>query len=179
MIEENWCMQPEVLATYAFHQKNGDVVPDHLIGAMNKSSQFMASADVLQLVQNSLRDIVCHSVNPEYFADDTAVEKMAMIDTPHIDLVRPYPLARFDHLFSGALSAYAAGYYGYFWSDVAQAQAFEVFSEKGIYDDDLSALKREFFSAGASKDPNKTYEEFTGMPADDPTALLKRKGLVV
>jgi peptidyl-dipeptidase Dcp len=179
MIEENWCMHPDVFATYAFHHKTGEVVPDSLIEAMTNSSQFMASASLLLLVQNSLRDIVCHSIDPSDFIDDVTVESMAAIDTPHIDLVRPYPLARFDHLFSGALSSYAAGYYGYFWSDVAQAQAFDSFSSKGIYDDELSALKKEFFSAGASVEPNKTYETFTGMPAGDPTALLKRKGLII
>jgi peptidyl-dipeptidase Dcp len=179
MIEENWCMQPEVLATYAFHHETGNIVPDSLINAMKKSSQFMASADILQLVQNSLRDIVAHSIDPKDFIDDISVEEMALIDTPHIDLVRPYPLARFDHLFSGALSTYASGYYGYFWSDVAQAQAFEAFSDNRLYAENITALKRDFFSAGASEDPNETYERFTGLSAGDPTALLKRKGLVV
>ena len=138
----------------------------------------MASADLLLLVQNSLRDLVCHSIDPSEFIDDTTVEEMAAIDTPQIDLVRPYPLARFDHLFYGALSSYAAGYYGYFWSDVAQAQAFEAFTAKGLYDDDVSKAKVAFFAAGASMNPNTTYEAFTGKPAGDPTALFKRKGLV-
>ncbi|MCD8563261.1 MAG: M3 family metallopeptidase [Alphaproteobacteria bacterium] len=178
MIDENWGMHPDVLATYAFHYQTGASIPPELLKAREASNSFMASADLLRLIQNARRDMVFHSVKPEDYGSDAAVEAKAALSTPYSNHVRPYPLTRFSHLFSSALSAYAAGYYGYFFSDIAQAAAFETFAQQGIYDPDLTARKREFYAAGGGQEPNAVYRKFTGFDAGDPAPLLVRKGII-
>ena len=178
MIDENWALAPEVLETYAFHHKTGDVIPQDLIDRMNDSSNFMASYETLRLIQNSRRDMEFHSRSADDYVSEADIEQVAALDTKYSDHVRPYPLARFDHLFSDGGSQYAAGYYGYYFADISQAAAFEPFAEHGVYDASLTARKRSFYAAGAGREPNAIYEEFTdGVPAGDPKPLLRRKGI--
>lgn len=180
MIDENWALEPEVLATYAFHHETGEVIPQSLIDRMNDSANFMASYDALRLIQNSRRDMEFHSRSVDEYISVSDIEKTAALDTKYSDHVRPYPLARFDHLFAEDDDQYAAGYYGYFFADLSQASAFEPFAEHGVYDASLIARKRAFYAAGAGREPNAIYEEFTdGKPAGDPKPLLRSKGIEI
>lgn len=180
MIDENWALQPEVLETYAFHHKTGDVIPQDLIDKMEASANFMASYDTLRLIQNSRRDMEFHRRDPNGYISNVDIETAAALDTKYTDHVRPYPLARFGHLFDEGESQYAAGYYGYYFADISQAAAFKPFAEHGVYDTSLIARKRAFYAAGGSKEPNATYEKFTdGVAAGDPKPLLAKKGITI
>jgi peptidyl-dipeptidase Dcp len=80
----------------------------------------------------------------------------------------------FAHIFSGG---YAAGYYGYKWAEVLDADAFSVFKKNGIFD---KATARSFLenvlSRGGTENPMVLYKHFRGQePAID--ALLEREGL--
>jgi peptidyl-dipeptidase Dcp len=48
----------------------------------------------------------------------------------------------FSHIFSGG---YSAGYYSYKWAEVLEADAFELFQEKGIFNATLGQSYREKF----------------------------------
>jgi peptidyl-dipeptidase Dcp len=81
----------------------------------------------------------------------------------------------FSHIFQGG---YAAGYYSYKWAEVLDADAFEYFEEKGIFDTQIAAKLKDFIlSKGGTEDPMELYTKFRGRkPKVD--ALLKRAGLV-
>jgi len=80
----------------------------------------------------------------------------------------------FSHIFAGG---YAAGYYGYKWAEVLDADAFEAFKENGIYNKDIAdAFKKNILEKGGSEHPMDLYLRFRGKePAID--ALLKRSDL--
>jgi peptidyl-dipeptidase Dcp len=179
MIDENWATHPDVLATYAFHYKTGALIPRELLKQRNDSNNFMASADLLRMLQNARRDMFFHATLPENYGSDEAIEAKAALNTPYSSHLRPYPLTRFSHMFTDGLSPYAAGYYGYFFSDMAQAAAFELFDTQGVYHSALTARKRAFYAIGGGLEPNAAYEAFTGFPAGNPKPLLAGKGIVI
>jgi peptidyl-dipeptidase Dcp len=80
----------------------------------------------------------------------------------------------FNHIFSGG---YAAGYYGYKWAEVLDADAFEYFTENDVFDTERAASFREnILSRGGTEDPMELYLKFRGRePRID--ALLKRNGI--
>jgi peptidyl-dipeptidase Dcp len=80
----------------------------------------------------------------------------------------------FSHIFAGG---YAAGYYGYKWAEVLDADAFAYFEENGIYNKKIAnAFVDNILSQGGSKKAMELYIDFRGRePQVD--ALLKRSGL--
>ncbi len=80
----------------------------------------------------------------------------------------------FGHIFSGG---YAAGYYGYKWAEVLDADAFSVFKSKGIFNKEVAKSFRDnILSKGGTEDPAVLYKRFRGQ---EPTidALLIRNGI--
>jgi len=81
----------------------------------------------------------------------------------------------FSHIFQGG---YSAGYYSYKWAEVLDADAFELFLEKGIFDHQTAkSFEENILSKGGTEHPMTLYKRFRGK-APDPKALLKRAGLV-
>jgi peptidyl-dipeptidase Dcp len=81
----------------------------------------------------------------------------------------------FSHIFQGG---YAAGYYSYKWAEVLDADAFELFLEKGIFNKDTAtSFLKNILSKGGTEHPMTLYKRFRGA-APDPLALLRRAGLV-
>ena len=81
----------------------------------------------------------------------------------------------FSHIFQGG---YSSGYYSYKWAEVLDADAFEAFLEKGIFDRETAkSFQENILSAGGTEHPSILYKRFRGRDAK-PNALLKRAGLV-
>ena len=81
----------------------------------------------------------------------------------------------FSHIFQGG---YSAGYYSYKWAEVLEADAFEYFSEHGIFNKEIGAKFKEFIlSKGGSEHPMELYKKFRGQEPDN-NALLRRAGLI-
>ncbi len=81
----------------------------------------------------------------------------------------------FSHIFQGG---YSSGYYSYKWAEVLDADAFEFFKEKGIFNKEVAKLfKDNILSKGGSEHPAILYKKFRGKDASV-DALLKRAGLV-
>lgn len=80
----------------------------------------------------------------------------------------------FGHIFSGG---YAAGYYGYKWAEVLDADAFSVFKATGIFNrETASSFRENVLSKGGTEDPAILYKRFRGQ---EPTidALLIRNSI--
>jgi peptidyl-dipeptidase Dcp len=81
----------------------------------------------------------------------------------------------FSHIFQGG---YSSGYYSYKWAEVLDADAFEAFIEKGIFDKATAkSFQTNILSAGGTEHPSILYKRFRGRDAT-PDALLKRAGLI-
>ena len=93
-----------------------------------------------------------------------------------IDAVDPrYKSTYFQHIFTG--DSYSAGYYSYIWAEVLDADGFEAFREKGLFDQDTAlSFRRNVLEKGATEDPMVLYRRFRGR---DPEVgpLLASRGL--
>ena len=91
------------------------------------------------------------------------------------EIIPRYKSTYFAHIFDGG---YSAGYYSYLWSEVLDADAFEAFVEKGVFDRTTGQSFRDnILSKGGSEDPMILYKKFRGAEPN-PIYLLKNRGFV-
>ena len=72
---------------------------------------------------------------------------------------------------------YSAGYYSYKWAEVLDADAFSLFKQKGIFNQDVAeSFRNNILSKGGTEHPMVLYKRFRGQ---EPTidALLIRNGI--
>ncbi len=88
-----------------------------------------------------------------------------------------YRSTYFNHLFGSGLD-YAASYYSYIWSEVLDADAFEAFKARGIFDPATAqAFREHILEPGGLEEAAELYRRFRGRdPEVQP--LLVRRGLV-
>ncbi|MDD4922064.1 MAG: M3 family metallopeptidase [Bacteroidales bacterium] len=174
-VMENWAMHPDVLKYYAKHYQTGAVIPDSLIEKIRKAGTFNQGFMTTELVAAALLDMDWHTQTKKQTFDVRAFEKSKMDSIGLIDEIAPrYRSTYFNHIFSGG---YSAGYYAYLWAEVLDADAFEAFVEKGIFDKaTATAFRKYILERGDSEDPMVLYRKFRGANPN-PEALLKRRGL--
>ena len=85
-----------------------------------------------------------------------------------------YRSTYFQHIFAGG---YSAGYYSYIWAEVLDADAFQAFKEKGLFDQGTArSFRKNILEKGYSEEPMLLYERFRGrQPSVEP--LLEKRGL--
>ena len=178
-IMENWAFQPEVLASYARHFETGEIIPSELVDKINAAGTFnqgfmtteLAAASILDLKWHMLSELPDEVENSfvESF-EDRACKDMGLID----EIIPRYRSTYFAHIFSGG---YSAGYYSYLWAEVLDKDAFELFMQKGIFDNETSmSFRRNILEKGGSDEPMDLYRKFRGADPD-PGALTRARGL--
>ncbi len=175
-IMENWASAPENIKLYARHYKTGETIPDELVEKLVNSSHFNQGFVTVEYLSASFLDMDWHTVTNASDFDVNGFENKAMDKIGLIpEIVVRYRSPYFSHIFAGG---YSAGYYGYIWAEVLDADAFEAFKETGdIFDKNTATAFREnILEKGGTEDPMELYVKFRGSePGIDP--LLKRRGL--
>jgi len=87
-----------------------------------------------------------------------------------------YRSTYFQHIF-GPGGGYSAGYYAYIWAEVLDADAFEAFKEKGLFDQATArSFRTNILEKGGTEDGMTMYIRFRGRePSVEP--LLENRGL--
>lgn len=174
-IMENWCYQPEALAMFTKHFETGDILPLDYVEKIKKAAQFQQGLQTLRQLGFGFLDLSYHGENSASIANIKAHEQALL---KKIQFTKDVPencsSTAFSHIFQGG---YAAGYYSYKWAEVLDADAFELFLEKGIFDSQTAqAFAEHILSKGGTEHPMTLYKRFRGK-APDPEALLRRAGL--
>lgn len=173
-LQENWCYEKDMLDSFAAHYQTGEKIPAALIEKLRASMNFMVGIGGLRQVGLGLLDMAWHTVDADTVSDVTAFEDQAVKDTALFPRLAGPTSTSFGHIFSGG---YSAGYYSYKWAEVLDADTFELFLERGLYNADVArAYRDEILAKGGSEDPAILYRRFRGRDAD-PQALLRREGL--
>jgi len=174
-IMENWATEKEYLDLWAVDYRTNEKMPVELIQKIVDSRNYLAAYANVRQVSFGLTDMAWHSIAVPFEGDVENMEKQAMADAQVLPAVSGTALSpSFSHIFAGG---YAAGYYGYKWAEVLDADAFSLFKEKGIFNTEVSGSFREnILSKGGSEHPMTLYVRFRGHKPDM-KALIDRMGL--
>jgi len=174
-IMENWAVAPEVLQHYARHWKTGEPIPAELVEKIKQSRQFNQGFQTVEYLAASLLDMDWHTLAEVKEKDPTAFEKASMerIGMP-AQIVPRYRSPYFQHIFAGG---YSSGYYSYIWAEVLDADAFQAFKEKGLFDPATArSFRTNVLERGGSEEAMTLYVRFRGKePSVEP--LLEKRGL--
>ena len=173
-IMENWAWEKEWLDTWARHYQTGEKIPDDILVKLKESLTYNEGYSCMRQLSFGLLDMAWHTLSGPFNGDIVTFEKSAMASS---ELLPPADGAcmsvSFAHLFSGG---YAAGYYGYKWAEVLDADAFSLFKERGIFDHETAmSFRRNILEKGGSREPDELFKAFRGRKPSI-NALIERSG---
>lgn len=172
---ENYVFEKEFLKTFALHYQKGNMLDEEKIDKIVASANFMQGYQTLRQIGLGLLDMAYHTdeLTSDQGIEDFEVEKIKETQLyPHIK--NTCISTSFSHIFQGG---YAAGYYSYKWAEVLDADAFDYFKERGIFDKETASKFESLLSKGGTEDPMELYISFRGRRPQS-EALLKRAGLL-
>jgi peptidyl-dipeptidase Dcp len=174
---ENWALEPTVLANYAKHYQTGARMPQALVDKIKQTRTFNQGFEVTEILEASLLDLAWHTLpagSPPQDVDafEAAALKRFNIAVPEIP--PRYKTTYFSHIWDGG---YSAGYYAYTWSEVLDHDAYAWFKENGGLTRANGLRYRNLvLSRGGTEDAATLYRNFRGRdPKVD--ALLEVRGL--
>jgi peptidyl-dipeptidase Dcp len=172
---ENWAFEQEWLDAWAVHYETGEKIPPAMIQRIKEASTFNEGFACDRQLGFGFLDMAWHTITRPAGTDIAEFESEAMSKTDLFPKIESANIScSFTHLFGGG---YAAGYYGYKWAEVLDADAFSLFKEMGIFNKDTASLfRKNILEKGASDKPMNLYVKFRGKePSID--AFLERSGL--
>ena len=176
-MNENWMRQRDFVKSFAKHYQTGEVIGDDLLDAIERNALFLDGYGCIRQLTFGYLDMKWHATDPETLPTDIeeveAEARKGLELFPHAVGTAMSP--SFTHIVSGG---YAAGYYGYKWSEILDADAFEEFIHNGLTDRATADRFREnILERGDSEDPAELYRAFKGRDATV-DALLRRSHLI-
>lgn len=172
---ENFAFEKEWLDSWATHYITGEKIPDEIISKIKESSTFNEGYACYRQLSFGFLDMAWHTIKNPVNTNISDFETSAMAKTDLFPPVKGLNMsASFGHIFGGG---YAAGYYGYKWAEVLDADAFSYFKETGIFNKETAAsFRKNILEKGGTEKPLDLYVSFRGKePSID--ALLIRSGL--
>ncbi len=174
-IMENFASNQEFLKLFAYHYKTKKLIPEETISKLKAMDNYLSGYSFCRQLTFGYLDMMWHTLTPERLSQITELEREAVAKTELLPRVDGTCVSTaFSHIFAGG---YAAGYYGYKWAEVLDADAFSYFAENGVYDKKIAdSFVENILSKGGSLKAMDMYTNFRGRePQVD--ALLKRSGL--
>lgn len=173
---ENYATEQQFLNLFAFHYVKGDTLPVAMINKIRDFNNFQAGYVMIRQLMFGMLDMSWHSISEPVTISVSDFERNSISKLeflPPVDGINAS--VAYGHIFSGG---YAAGYYGYKWAEVLDADAFSLFQKNGIFDKKTAAsFRNNILSKGNSEHPMDLYLRFRGQEPDL-NALLKRSGLI-
>ena len=177
---ENWCFHKNTLLNIAKHYKTGEKLSDENFEKLVKNRTFNCGMATLRQLHFAITDIRLHSnIYSNQGKNSDEIRKEIARDTTVIEPIREDKfLCCFSHIFAGG---YSAGYYSYKWAEVLSADAFSMFEEADLENNqNIKAIGKKFkdtiLSLGGSFSPLEVFKLFRGRePKTD--SLIRHLGL--
>ena len=173
---ENFAIEKEFLNTFAKHYQTGENIPAQMIQRIVNASNFNVAYACLRQLSFGLLDMAWYTRTEPFEGDVREFEQKAWTKAQILPAIANTCMSvQFSHIMSGG---YSAGYYSYKWAEVLDADAFSLFKEKGIFNQDTANSFREHvLSKGGTEHPMTLYKKFRGQ-APNINALLKRNNII-
>ena len=179
-VNEMWILWPEVVENYARHFETGEKLPQEWIDNLDAASTFNEGHATTSYLAAAILDLAWHSLDAQEAAKVTDVEafEAQAIKDYGLDFApvpTRYRSTYFSHIFAGG---YSAGYYGYIWSEVLDADTVDWFKENGgLQRKNGEHFRNTLLGRGGSIDSMQMFRNFRGRDSKiEP--LLKRRGLL-
>lgn len=175
--QEDWALDPVVLANYARHWQSGEPIPAELIAKIRAARGFNQGFDTLEYLGAALLDLAWHQLKPGETVADVQAFEDAVRARHGIDLAPVLPRYRstyFAHVFPGG---YSAGYYAYLWSEVLAADAFAwMGTQGGLTRANGQRFREAILARGGTEEAMPMYVAWRGAePGTE--AFLARRGI--
>ncbi len=173
---ENFATEKEFLNTFAKHYETGESIPEDLIQRIVDASNFNVAYACLRQLSFGLLDMAWYTRTEPFDGDVQLYERKAWKKAQILpDVEGTCMTVQFGHIMSGG---YSAGYYSYKWAEVLDADAFSLFKEKGIFNQETAnSFRKNVLSKGGTEHPMTLYKRFRGQEPGI-QALLKRNGII-
>ncbi|MEG0807259.1 MAG: M3 family metallopeptidase [Alistipes sp.] len=174
-IMENWATEKEFLDLWAVNYQTGEPIPSEIVDRIVASQNYLAAYLNVRQLSFGIDDMAWHTLTEPFVGNVEQFEVAAIAPAQVMPVIGGTALTpAFSHIFSGG---YAAGYYGYKWAEVLEADAFSLFKEKGIFNREVSdAFRKELLSKGSTDHPMTLYVNFRGHKPET-KALIDKMGL--
>ena len=174
---EHWALDPKVFANYAVHYETGAPMPPALVAKIKQAARFNQGYALGELIAAAELDMRWHALPASAPKQDVdafeqgALAKMGL----DVDHVPPrYRTSYFQHIWSGG---YAAGYYGYLWTQMLENDAFAWFNAHGgMTRANGDRFRDLILSRGHSQDYGTMFQAFYGKDPDI-GPMLQDRGL--
>ncbi len=174
-INENWASDIRFLQSFARHYQSSELIPEALVQKVKAMENFQAG-------YLSCRQLAFGFLDMKWHDEEEVSSYLEQLETEAMQVVDFFPKVKgtctstaFTHIFSGG---YAAGYYGYKWAEVLDADAFSLFQETGIFNHETATRFHDcILCRGGSREAMQMYVDFRGREPKV-EALLKRSGLL-
>ncbi|PKI15787.1 oligopeptidase A [Colwellia sp. 12G3] len=176
---ENWCWQPEALAFISGHFETGEPLPQAMLTKMLAAKNFQSAMQMLRQIEFSIFDFTMHeSFDPKALNNEKHIQQVLDNVRTQYSVVQAPEFNRFQHGFSHIFGGgYSAGYYSYKWAEVLSADAFGLFEEQGIFNEETGqSFLTNILEKGGSEEPSELFKNFRGR-APKIDALLRHCGI--
>jgi len=173
---ENWCWERGALDLVTSHVDTGESLPDKLLQKLRGARNFQSGMQMVRQLEFALFDFRLHASTTQISAD--VIHRLLDDVRQQVAVVTPPPFDRFPHAFSHIFAGgYAAGYYGYLWSEVLSADAYNRFEQEGVFNATVGrAFLQHVLETGGVEHPLDVFRAFRGREPSI-NAFLRHSGL--
>ena len=177
-VNEMWMLWPEVVENFAKHYQTGEALPQEWIDNLKRAETFNQGHATVSYLSAAVLDLAWHQLTPDQIPTNVEEFEAKAIANYGLDfdlVPTRYRSTYFSHIFAGG---YSAGYYGYIWSEVLDADTVDWFKNNGgLTRANGDHFRNELLSRGGTQDALQLFRNFRGKDASiEP--LLKRRGLL-
>jgi peptidyl-dipeptidase Dcp len=160
---ENWALDPKVLAHYAVHYQTGRPIPQDLVAKIKTSRTFNQGYENGEVLEAARLDLDWHSLPasaPRQDVDQFEAQALASGGFDTADVPPRYRSSYFLHIWS---NGYSAGYYAYPWTRMLGQDAFNWFeTHGGLTRANGQRFRDMVLSRGNTLDYAEMYRAFAG-----------------